>query len=432
MKPTPSNTRPQAPRGRPDYDVLVVGASLAGCTAAALYARAGLRVALVERNREQDAFKRFCTHYLQASAVPTLKRLGIEDEIVAAGALPNRIDMWCPWGRTGEAPPFDALGRSLTGYNLRRQKLDPILRGLAQRTEGVDWLPGTSVRALVESGGRIEGIETGGAREGAIRARLVVAADGRQSTLAQLARLPAKTSPNNRFLCFGYYRGLALERPTTSLMWLGHGNAAYLFPNDDGFSVAVCLLPKARLDGFRADPAAALESFFATLPDAPTLDPRRRQGTPMLVKNYPNQWREPAHRGMALVGDAAMSLDPIWGIGCGWAIQGAEWLVDATADALRSGADPEPALKAYRKRHHRELAGHRFMINDFSKRTRLNLIERLMFTAAVRDERMGQHLAAFGARVIRPSEFLAPRALARAVGVLLRPRAPRAPIASRS
>ena len=58
-----------------------------------------------------DAFKRFCTHYIQASAVPTLKRLGIEDEIVSAGALPNRLDMWCPWGRTGESPPFDAKGR---------------------------------------------------------------------------------------------------------------------------------------------------------------------------------------------------------------------------------------------------------------------------------------------------------------------------------
>lgn len=406
--------------GTSGYDVVIVGASLAGCTAATLFGRAGLRVALVERSREPEAFKRFCTHFIQASAVPTLKRLGIEDEIVAAGALPNRIDMWCPWGRSGESPPFDARGRSLTGYNLRRQKLDPILRRTAERTDGVVALYGTSARGLIVDDGRIVGIEAAGLHEGPIGARLVIAADGRQSALAQLAGTPARTSPNGRFACAAYYRGLKLARPTTSLMWLDHADAAYLFPNDDSVTVAVALRPKHRLDEFREDPSAALEAFFGGLDGAPRLDPACRQGAPILMKDYPNQWREPVHRGMALIGDAAMSLDPLWGIGCGWAIQSAEWLVDATADALRAGSGLERVLKAYRRRHHHELDGHRLLINDFSKRNRLNLIERLMFSAATRDERMGQHIAAFGARLIRPSEFLSPRAVARAIGVLIR------------
>jgi len=85
-----------------------------------------------------------------------------------------------------------------------------------------------------------------------------------------------------------------------------------------------------------------------------------------------------------------------------------------------------PALEAYRRRHHRELDGHRFMIADFSKRERLNPIERLMFTAATRDEGMGQHLAAFGARLIGPREFLAPAAVLRAVAALFKP--PRLPV----
>jgi len=409
-------------KSRDQYDVLVVGASLAGCAAAVLYARAGLAVALVERSREPEAFKRFCTHFIQASAVPTLRRLGITAEMEAAGALPNRVDMWCPWGRVGETPAFDDKGRSLTGYNLRRQKLDPILRRLAERTEGVDCLFGTSARALIVEQGCIRGIEAGGAHEGAIRARLVVAADGRQSALAQLAQMRVRSAPNRRFMCAAYYKGLPLARPTTSLMWLDHENAAYLFPNDDDVSVVACMLPKVRLDAFRADPSAALESFYASLADAAPLDPERRLGAPMLVKDYPNQWRDPVHRGMALIGDAAASLDPLWGIGCGWALQSAEWLVDATAAALRGREELAPALRAYRRRHGRELGGHRFLINDFARRLKLNAIERLMFTAAIRDEGMARHLAAYGARWIRPSEFLSPRALLRAVRVLLRPR----------
>ncbi|HTR88725.1 MAG TPA: FAD-dependent oxidoreductase, partial [Solirubrobacteraceae bacterium] len=49
-----------------DCDVAVVGASLAGCASAILLARAGARVALVEKSPDPAAFKRICTHYIQS------------------------------------------------------------------------------------------------------------------------------------------------------------------------------------------------------------------------------------------------------------------------------------------------------------------------------------------------------------------------------
>ena len=54
-----------------DFDVAVVGASIAGCTAARLYAQRGARVALVEQRPDPDAYKTVCTHYIQSSATPT-------------------------------------------------------------------------------------------------------------------------------------------------------------------------------------------------------------------------------------------------------------------------------------------------------------------------------------------------------------------------
>jgi len=410
-----------------DFDVVIVGASLAGCAAAMLFGQAGLDVALLERNREPDDYKQLCTHFIQPSAGPTLHRLGVEDALLAAGAVRNRIDVILPWARTGEPPAVDSRGRSLVALNLRRSKLDPILRKTAAATPGVTMMQGVSVSALLRSGERIVGVETRGERSGPLRARLVVAADGRESAMARLAGAPLKRSPNGRFGCFAHYRGLDLARPSTSLMWLHEPLVAYLFPNDDGVSVAGCMPPKSRLEEFRDDPGTALEALYATLPGAPRLDPARRQGRALLVKDYPNQWREPVHQGMALIGDAAMSIDPLWGVGCGWALQSAEWLVDATAEVLRERGDLPAALAVYRKRHHRELDGHRFVINDFSKRKRLNLVERLMFNAATRDEKAGEHLAAFGARLIGPGEFLAPAAVLRAVGALFKP--PRLPIA---
>ncbi len=56
-----------------DYDVAVVGASLAGCTTATLLARQGLSVALLERHAGRDAYKRVCTHFIQPCGVSACK-----------------------------------------------------------------------------------------------------------------------------------------------------------------------------------------------------------------------------------------------------------------------------------------------------------------------------------------------------------------------
>jgi flavin-dependent dehydrogenase len=67
-----------------DYDVVVVGASIAGCTAATLLGRAGLRVAVVEQRPDPAAYKTVCTHLIQPSATPTIERLGLAQRIESA------------------------------------------------------------------------------------------------------------------------------------------------------------------------------------------------------------------------------------------------------------------------------------------------------------------------------------------------------------
>src|SRR3984893_2847679 len=76
----------------PEYDVAIVGASIAGCTAAILFARNGARVALIERDPDPAAYKKICTHLIQPSATPTVERLGLADAIEAAGGVRKEIE----------------------------------------------------------------------------------------------------------------------------------------------------------------------------------------------------------------------------------------------------------------------------------------------------------------------------------------------------
>ena len=177
----------QQPHVNSEFDVIVVGASLAGCTAARLYALQGLRVALIEQQREPVAFKHLCTHFIQASATPTLKRLGLDRLIEEAGGLRNSVDIWTRYGWTGDVPPLDADGQPVYGYSIRRLRLDPILRELVALTPGVTLLAGCSVRGLIRDAEAITGVEIGGQHSGALRARLGLLPMDSQPSAAELA-----------------------------------------------------------------------------------------------------------------------------------------------------------------------------------------------------------------------------------------------------
>lgn len=418
----PSETE-QSAVSQPDSnnpDVIVVGASLAGCTAARLYAQHGLRVALVEQQREAGAFKHLCTHFIQASATPVLKAIGLDQLIEQAGGVRNSVDIWTRYGWAGEVPPEDAAGNRLFGYNIRRQRLDPMLRELVAQASGVSLLSGCSVRGLIRERGAIVGVEVGGRHSGALRARLVVAADGRNSPSAELAGVRPKSAPNCRGGAFAAYRAVPLRRGNCSQMWFYGDDVGYVFPNEDGLTVIAYMMHKDKLPAFREDAAKALEASLAALPDAPDLKRAQPLGRPVLVKDYPSEWRPTIVQGMALIGDAQMSLDPLWGVGCGFAFQTAQWLVDCTASSLRSDAPLAPGLKRYARTVTQRLGGHRFLMVDFAKRRRFNAVERLMFSAAAKDRQMARHLYEFGARLSSPMQFLSPRALLRAIWVNVR------------
>jgi len=399
-----------------DTDVVVVGASLAGCTAARLFAQQGAHVTLVDKRPDPDAYKVVCTHYIQPSALPSIRRLGLAAPLEAAGATPAMVDIWTRYGWVR----WQDTGYH--GYNVRRRVLDPLLRRMTIDTPGVVYKPGRSITGVVEDGDRVRGIHVGGVhgeRE-TIRGRLVVAADGRDSATARLARVPARLRPHGRFSYFAYFRDVALTRGQRSQMWMLDPDVAYVFPGDDGNVCVIGMFTADRLETVRSDPDAAMRRLYATLPDAPDPWSGERVSKWIGKVDLRNRRRPAAARGMAFVGDAAQASDPLWGVGCGFAFRSADWLVQEVAGALH-GSDEglDQALARYERRHRRRLAGHHWMMCDYATGRRMSPVEKLLLSAAAHDDAFAARFERFGSRELTPGRYL-PGALVRAATVTAR------------
>ena len=175
---------------------------------------------------------------------------------------------------------------------------------------------------------------------------------------------------------------------------------------------------RAKLSKWKADPEAAMQRLFDSLPNGPELGRAERVSPMMGVVEYPNLIPKTFTRGLALIGDEARSVDPLSGVGSaagpsdrpnGWPRP-----VDGTC---QTPSALDRGLAAYGRRHRRDLAGHEFLISDFSTGRPYNPLERLTFSAATRDPICAHHLAAFGSRSIGVSAFLRPSALTRAMWV---------------
>ncbi len=76
-----------------------------------------------------------------------------------------------------------------------------------------------------------------------------------------------------------------------------------------------------------------------------------------------NVLRKPVYQGGGFRGDAAMALDPMSGVGCGFAIKTADWLAEHTLAGIRGEADLQASLEQYAQFHGQQLmpTRHRYL-----------------------------------------------------------------------
>jgi flavin-dependent dehydrogenase len=187
------------------------------------------------------------------------------------------------------------------------------------------------------------------------------------------------------------------------------------------------MVHKDRLAEFKEDPERAMARLFDGLPDAPRLDPAKRESQIMGKLEMPNIVRRAWRPGLAFVGDAALAADPLWGLGCGWALQSAEWLADAVIPALDADAARlDGALAAYARKHRRSLYAHQRFCSSYARGRRFDVGQRLIYRGAARDREIAHRIALLGERWLAPRQVFTPRLVGRILRVNLR-RAGRTP-----
>jgi menaquinone-9 beta-reductase len=100
----------------------------------------------------------------------------------------------------------------------------------------VELVMGETVTALLGSNRRPAGVRVidRERRERDISARIVVAADGRDSGIGELSGTRARVMRHGRFGYFAYYRNLPLVTGNSMMMWVLDPDVAYAFRKTTG------------------------------------------------------------------------------------------------------------------------------------------------------------------------------------------------------
>jgi 2-polyprenyl-6-methoxyphenol hydroxylase-like FAD-dependent oxidoreductase len=312
------------------WQVVVVGAGVAGAYVAARLAYAGVSVLLVDRGRFPR--NKVCGACLSGRALAVLKRCPVQE----VANIPEKSGMK-HLGRvrigTGAGTVELPLG---AGGALSRDRLDAGLVSAARHSGATVWEETEALSATVfGSYRRVRMQRLGETVE--VDASLVIAAEGLGGRiLAREESLPDLVSVNSRVGAGCVLPGNSTTHYESDTIHMACGKYGYLGlvrQEDDSLDLAMAAdqVGLAQSGGPARLAAKILEGCQWPVPVGMMSAPWR--GTPRLT----HQRNVGASR-LVVVGDAAAYVEPFTGEGMGWALEAAENLVPLVLDACSSGS----------------------------------------------------------------------------------------------
>jgi geranylgeranyl reductase family protein len=314
------------------FDALVVGAGPAGSVAALVLARAGARVALVDKARFPR--EKACGDLIGPRGVQCLDELGLDVPVA------TRIGDMLVVGPTGNRVRLPAApGRTYPGYGIivARSRFDDFLLQAAV-ARGAEFIESRADEPVYRDG-RLDGFTIGSGRR--IRADVIVGADGATSRVADVADLLDAPRVLWGFAVRTYVDApvelpqILVWAPTRGVAFPGYG---WVFPAGDGranVGLGIGVL-RDRAAGRRA--TRDLGPFISHAQRIGALE-----GTNSAARDRPlGSWLKlglvgttPARGRVLLAGDAAGLVNPLQGEGIAAAMGSGR----AAAEAILANVD---------------------------------------------------------------------------------------------
>jgi electron transfer flavoprotein-quinone oxidoreductase len=300
----------------PDFEVIVIGAGVAGCVAAFQLARQGRSVLLIERG-ETPGSKNLSGGVLYSRGIQQVFPGFLDEAPVERRITRNYINFLN--GDSSVAIDYkDArLADPVNAVTVLRAKLDPWLAAQCEEA-GALLMPGVRVDRVLTEQGRVVGVQAG---DDELRCQVVVAADGVNSFIAKEAGLRQKEPLNH--LAVGVKSVISLPRETIEARFNltgdegaafavvgdcteGVGGGGFLYTNIDSLSVGIVV----RLDDLTAKEKVVTDIFDHFLQHrfiAPYLEGGEllEYGCHLVAEGGLHMIGEIVTDGMVVVGDAA-------------------------------------------------------------------------------------------------------------------------------
>ncbi len=299
------------------HDVIIVGARCAGASLAALLARRGLQVLVLEGG-DLGTDMPMSTHFMQPPCMDVLDDIGLGEKVRACTPA-SRVGRY----RMGTHDVYGPFPEGRPGYCIRRSTIDPMLQEAA-REAGAELRDRHRVVDLLKDRERVTGVvvETPVGRE-QLRARLVVGADGRKSTVARLAGV-------EEYLTFPMPRAphwFYIETPKIwsederfagwdgGVLWEGQ-DLRYVFQCDGDTMILAAAPPLALGKSWGKDATQkTIEYLRGSEVTRPLMDAGKPLGKTVGLVKANFFYRRPVGPGFALVGDAGNFKDYVTGHG---------------------------------------------------------------------------------------------------------------------
>jgi flavin-dependent dehydrogenase len=388
-----------------EFDVIVVGARCAGSPTAMLLARKGYRVLAVDRaSFPSDTVS---THILHPLGVGALARWGLLDRFVATGCPPIHTYAF-------DFGPFTLAGAPGTdetpvAYCPRRTVLDKLLVDAAAQA-GAEIREGFAVDEVLIESGRAVGIKGRSKQGGTVseRAKVVVGADGRHSTVSAAVR-PEQYDEKPPLMAayYSYWSGLPMNGRFETYIREERGFA--VTPTHDDLTVVIVAWPYAEFMENKKDIEG---NYLKAIEMAPVFAERLRgavREAPFAGAAVPNYFRKPYGLGWALVGDAGYNRDFITGQGILDAFRDAELCAAALDESFSGARSFDDAMGDYQRRRDAEVGAMYEFTCEIAKLEPPPPELQQILGAVNGNEAAMDGFARMNAGTISPAEFFAPK-----------------------